>query len=122
MGGFLNERIESPFSIPPAHDWHARAAAAAALARSLDRAHGVLRWRWRWRSVTSRVTRVTHARVYVIAAHRARHYRCSCNEIVIYNEMKLPVISMKLQVAIFVTIRKPEIRRRANIAISGQVI
>ena len=30
-------RASSPFSVPPAHDRHARAAAAAALARSLDR-------------------------------------------------------------------------------------
>ena len=52
--------------------------AATALARSLARslrARAVWRWRWRWRSVTSRVTRVTRARVHVIAAHRARHHR-----------------------------------------------
>ena len=36
-------RASSPFTAPPAHDRHARAAAAAALARSLDRAHAV--WR-----------------------------------------------------------------------------
>ena len=30
-------------------------------------------WRWRWRSVTLRVTRVTHT--YVITAHRACHHR-----------------------------------------------
>ena len=73
-------RASSPFSVPPAHDRHARAAAAAALARSLDRAHAVWRWRWRWRSVTprvTRVTRVTRARVHVITAHRARHHRSS---------------------------------------------
>ena len=55
----------------------AATALARSLARSLSRARAVWRWRWRWRwrSVTSRVTRVTRARVYVIAAHRARHHR-----------------------------------------------
>ena len=62
----------SPFSVPPAHDRHARVAAAAALARSLDRV--------RRRSITSRargrasrtplITRV-HART------RARNHRAS---------------------------------------------
>ena len=69
-------RASSPFSVPPAHDRHARAAAAAALARSLDRAHAVWRWRWRLRSVTSRVTRVTH--VTRVARHvraREHHHR-----------------------------------------------
>ena len=37
-------RASSPFFVPPVHDRHARAAAAAALARSLDCARGV--WRW----------------------------------------------------------------------------
>ena len=37
-------------------------------------------------------------------------YSCSSNEFVIFNERKLHEISMKLQVAIFVTIQKPEIR------------
>ena len=53
----------------------AATALARSLARSLARARAVWRWRWRWRSVTSRVTRVTRARVHVIAAHRARHHR-----------------------------------------------
>ena len=66
-------RASSPFSVPPAHDRHARAAAAAALARSLARGGGAVGWGWR--SVTPRVTRVTRARVHVIAAHRARHHR-----------------------------------------------
>ena len=68
-------RTSSPFSVPPAHDRHARAAAAAALARS--RARRRRRWGWGWRSVTPRVTRVTRARVNVITAHRARHRRFS---------------------------------------------
>ena len=37
-------RASSPFFVPPVHDRHARAAAAAALARSLDCARAV--WRW----------------------------------------------------------------------------
>ena len=37
------------------------------------------------------------------------------NEFVIFNERKLHEISMKFQVSIFVTIRKPEIRGRAKI-------
>ena len=60
-------RTSSPFSVPPAHDRHARAAAAAALARS--RARRRRRWGWGWRSVTPRVTRVTRA--------RERHHRAS---------------------------------------------
>ena len=64
-------RASSPFSVPPAHDRHARAAAAAALARSLARAHAVWRWRWRWRSVTPRVTRVTRiTRAHVTSSPR----------------------------------------------------
>ena len=38
-------RTSSPISVPPAHNRHARAAAAAALAQSLDRPHAV--WRRR---------------------------------------------------------------------------
>ncbi len=68
-------RASSPFSVPPAHDRHARAAAAAALARSLDRAHAVWRWRWRWRSVTPRAT---HAARHTRA--RARHQSASHKE------------------------------------------
>ena len=71
-------RASSPFSVPPAHDRHARAAAAAALARSLARVRcgvggggGVQLHR----ASCARVTHVTRARVYVIAAHRARHHR-----------------------------------------------
>ena len=71
-------RASSPFSVPPAHDRHARAAAAAALARSLARVRcgvggggGVQLHR----ASRARVTRVTRARVHVIAAHRARHHR-----------------------------------------------
>ena len=69
----------SPFSVPPAHDRHARAAAAAALARSLDRAHTVWRWRWRWRWVARgrlhRASCASRVRACVINAHRARHHR-----------------------------------------------
>ena len=59
----------------------ARITAAAALARSLDRARSLWRWRRWWPSVTPLVTRLpcaarrarAHARV--ITAHRARHHR-----------------------------------------------
>ena len=53
----------------------ARTAAAAALARSLDRACGVWRLRWRWHAVTLPVTRVTRAARH---AHvRIRHHHAS---------------------------------------------
>ena len=68
-------RASSQISVPPAHDRHARAAAAAALAQSPDHAHTVWRWQRRWRLVTLSATRVTRARTHVITAHRARHHR-----------------------------------------------
>ena len=52
----------------------ARTAAAAALARSLDRARSLL-WRWSQRSVTPPVTRVTRAARHARA--RVRHHRAS---------------------------------------------
>ena len=77
-----NGRFSSP---PRSIDRHARVAAAAALARSLDRAHAVWRWRWRWRwrSVTPRVHAsrtlhgpcVTRARTCVIYVRRVCHHR-----------------------------------------------
>ena len=69
-------RVSPPFPVPP-HDRHIRAAAAAVLARSLDRAHAVWRWRWRWRwrSETPRVTRVTRAARHTRA--HARDHRAS---------------------------------------------
>ena len=66
-------RASAPVSVPPAHNRRARAAAAAAFARSLDRAHAVLRWQWRSRSVTPRVTHVTCAARHARAC--ARHHR-----------------------------------------------
>ena len=69
-------RHRFPFPLPARmRALRAATALARSLARSLARARAVWRWRWRWRSVTSRVTRVTRARVHVIAAHRARHHR-----------------------------------------------
>jgi len=47
---------------------------------------------------------------FQLPASCADAYSCSSNEFVIFNERKLHEISMKLQVAIFVTIPKPEIR------------
>ena len=44
------------------------------------------------------------------AGGSVHRYSCSSKEFVIFNERKLHEISMKLQVAIFVTIQKPEIR------------
>ena len=66
-------RASSPFFVPPVHDRHARAAAAAALARSLDCARAVWRWRWWLRSVTPHVTRVTRDARHAFAC--ARHLR-----------------------------------------------
>ena len=59
----------------------ARTAAAAALARSLDRARSLWRWRRWWPSGMPLVTRLscaarcTRAHARVINAHRARHHR-----------------------------------------------
>ena len=68
-------RASSPFSVPPAHDRHARAAAAAALARSLARAEAEavgLRVAF---SYTARHAR--HERHERHARARARHHRAS---------------------------------------------
>ena len=71
-------RASSPFSVPPAHDRHARAAVRRrrSLARSIARTRcgvggggGVQLHR------ASRASRASRARVHVITAHRARHHR-----------------------------------------------
>ena len=65
-------------SLPPLRT-HARAAVAAALARSLDRAIGIWRWRWRWRSVkpcVTRINRVTYAACYSPACARITARAC----------------------------------------------
>ena len=62
-------RASSPFSVPPAHDRHARAAAAAALARSLARAEAEAVGLGVAFSYTARHAR--HARA------RVRHHRAS---------------------------------------------
>ena len=65
-------RASSPFSVPPAHDRHARAAAAAALARSLARAEAEAVGLGVALSYTAH-----HARHARHARARARHHRAS---------------------------------------------